>query len=492
MSSVDVPIKTSEPQSGRSLNNTLKILNKFALIDRNKYEADSSPEQDGDLLGDSIDVIRIHDIVQSSIIDFCRAEDQLSVWLYRAAALFCQSFSIALQQIKRTTNRGLIEDFQLFEIHGQKLLDHLQRQARKESTTSGWQATVQRSLTTIKLEIEKRTTSFTKFDMVRTSIFDRSSSSNSSAASWPAKANAQAMSESDLESIASIEDDIFSTASSVSTNLTVSSIRFNVIELIVSKFIEDQELSALYDEAIQRMTNERFVRNQRRLLKKFFLDLRPYTKTPIEQQAIRILRGKRERSSIAETIWSILNPSNKSRHAQMAALLAQKPDKQSQLDRLLAGDNSVDVINKEPDNVSEDSEGSDSEESGTGDEEDTYPNVEMATEFIIGGTPFKQYKYNLRGFLRLDASPARLQELVIAGDIVAITKLLSTRFEEVAQLEFDWLHELLDMGSSFEEMATLLIAGEQASPWIPLERPVSVSFLPSVDVSSNPAITIML
>jgi hypothetical protein len=285
-----------------------------------------------------------------------------------------------------------------------------------------------------------------------------------------------------------VEDDVFSSADSISTNSTVSSIRVTVIELIVGKFFEDEELCTLYEEAIKRMPNEKFVRNQRRLLKNFFLDLRPHTKTPIQEQAIRILRGRRERTSIAEEIWSIVNPSNASRHAQMANLLAQKPDKQSQLDRLLGahGNNAVEIVDNKPDASSEESEGSDSEESGFADEETKYPNVDIAMEFLVGGAPFKQYKLNLRAFLRLDAHPAKLHELVVAGDVVAVTKTLSARFDEVAQFEFDWLHELLDIGCSFEEMARLLIDGEQASPWVLLDRCISVTSLPSVGVSNSP------
>jgi hypothetical protein len=471
--SVDVPVKTRDPITGTTLNNTLKILNMFALVERNepKYPSD---EEAYDNVNDNVDIIRLHSVVQQFFVDTCAAENQISVWLSRASALFCQSFSIALQRINRATNAGLVEDFRSYEIHGQKLLDYLQRQARKDQIPSGWQGTLRRSLDSIKLEIEKRTGSLSEVDAFRVSIFDRTSSSNSSQA--PSTPGQVAQSNSDIESIATIEDDIFSAAGSFSTESTVSSIRFTVIELIVRKFIEDKELSTLYEEAIKRMPNDRFVRNQRRLLKKFFLDLRPYAKTPIQEQAIRILRGRRERTSIAEQIWAIINPSNPSRHAQMAALLAQKPDKQSQLDRLLGEYN---VEEHEQDDLSEESDNSDSVGS---DEETKYQNVDIATEFLVGGAPFEQYKLNLRSFLRLDASPTRLQELIITGNITAVTTLLSTRFDEVAQLEFDWMHELLDIGCSFEEIARLLIDSEQASPWVLLDRRISITSKPSVGV----------
>jgi hypothetical protein len=139
----------------------------------------------------------------------------------------------------------------------------------------------------------------------------------------------------DISSVASVEDDIFSTAGSTSTNSTVSSVRFTVIELIISKFVEDSELSYLYEEAVKRMGNARFVRNQRRLLKKFFLDLRAQTQNHLHEEAIRILRGRAERTSMAEQVWRFMNPSNPSLIADMAALKNQNPDKKMQLERLL-------------------------------------------------------------------------------------------------------------------------------------------------------------
>jgi hypothetical protein len=122
---------------------------------------------------------------------------------------------------------------------------------------------------------------------------------------------------------------------SASTNSTVSSVRFTVIELIISKFVEDSELSSLYAEAVKRMGNARFVRNQRRLLKKFFLDLRSRTQNLLQEEAIRILRGRAERTSMAEQVWRLMNPTNPSLIAGMAALKNQNPDKKMQLERLL-------------------------------------------------------------------------------------------------------------------------------------------------------------
>ena len=95
--------------------------------------------------------------------------------------------------------------------------------------------------------------------------------------------------------------------------------------------------------------------------------------------------------------------------------------------------------------------------------------------------PFKQYKSNPRSLLHLDASPKKLHELVVSADVAAITKLLSGHFDDVARLDFEWLHELLDIGCSFEEMARLLIDGENESPWILLDHRVSITSVPVIE-----------
>ncbi|RDL41517.1 uncharacterized protein BP5553_01496 [Venustampulla echinocandica] len=284
-----------------------------------------------------------------------------------------------------------------------------------------------------------------------------------------------AVSTSDIASVASVDEDIFSTAGSLSTNSTVSSIRLTAIDHLVGVFVADNELAPLYAQAAKRLGQERFVRNQRRLLKIYFLDLRSRTQSQLHEQAIRILRGRSERTSIAEQIWSIVSP-NKSKSADMKALLAQKPDKQIQLERLLGTQISDENIDEEAglatdSESSEESEKSDSEGSDFADKEAKYPNVALATDFLVGGPAFKQYVTNVRTFLRLEVGPSTLQEQVVKGDVKSATRLLQQHFHEVAIDEFNWLHELVDIGCEFEEMAKLLIDSEAGSPWILMSAP---------------------
>jgi hypothetical protein len=124
--------------------------------------------------------------------------------------------------------------------------------------------------------------------------------------------------DADIASVAPVYEDIFSTAGSLSTNSTVST-RVTAIDHIVSVFVADSELASLYAQAAKRLGQERFVRSQRRLLKKYFLDLRSRTQSQLHEQAIRILRGRSERTSIAEQIWIIISASDKSKRADMVS-----------------------------------------------------------------------------------------------------------------------------------------------------------------------------
>jgi hypothetical protein len=280
--------------------------------------------------------------------------------------------------------------------------------------------------------------------------------------------------QSDIESLPSINDDISSSSDTISSNSTVSSSHSTVVEVIVSRFIEDGELAGLYEDAMKRMDNARFVRNQKRLLKRLFLDLRAQARTPLQQQAIKILRGRAERITIAEHIWSTIRPSSPSKEPDMAASTTQKVDKKSQLERLLGPQTGTNTNIPEDDalsQASEESDGSNSESSNFA--ETKYPNVELATAFLVGGGPYKKYITNFRNFPHLDSGvwgPVTLHECVVKGDIGAVTKLLEEHFNDVAQLEFDWLHELLEIGCMCEEIARLLIDGENASPWILLDH----------------------
>jgi hypothetical protein len=194
LNALDVPVKTTEPISGRSLNNTFKILIMFALIDRNHHDisvhSSQSSKSSHDMLGDNVDVIRLHSVVQGFFFDTLAAAGTLPMWLDRAVRVFCCSYDMANERIKRKANAGLVEDYRLYEIHGNRLKEHLTRNLSKHLSheqrkiLEDAQQMLEPRLLAIKSEIDQRTPESSHFiaggrpDAFQTSIFDRTSSSS--------------------------------------------------------------------------------------------------------------------------------------------------------------------------------------------------------------------------------------------------------------------------------------------------------------------------
>ena len=200
---LDVPVKTTEPISGRSLNNTFKILIMFALIDRNHHDdsiqSSQTSKSSHDMLGENVDVIRLHSVVQGFFFDTLAAAGTLPMWLDRAVRVFCCSYDMANERITRKTNAGLVEDYRLYEIHGNRLKEHLVKNLSKhlsreaKSILEEAQQMLDPQLTAIKSEIERRTPDASdviaggKPDAFQTSIFDRTSSSSDTGPETPGR-----------------------------------------------------------------------------------------------------------------------------------------------------------------------------------------------------------------------------------------------------------------------------------------------------------------
>ncbi|KAF8859266.1 hypothetical protein BDZ45DRAFT_364195 [Acephala macrosclerotiorum] len=221
---LDVSVKAREPVTGQSLNNTFKILNTFALINRNEHDpphmhSSQSSKDSRDMLAENIDVIRLHSVVQAFFVDTLHAEGTLPVWLDRAVRVFCCSYDIANERIALKHNTGRVEDYRLYEIHGKKLQEHLTkynsrhiirgpiadanirpgitRRTSKHLTPEqkilmvDAQGMLSQRLLAIKVEIECRTTNESnviaggKSEALQASIFDRTSSSSDTGPETP-------------------------------------------------------------------------------------------------------------------------------------------------------------------------------------------------------------------------------------------------------------------------------------------------------------------
>lgn len=201
LKALDVPVKTTEPISGRSLNNTFKILITFALIDRNHHDdsihSSQSSKSSRDMLADNVDVIRLHSVVQGFFFDTLSAAGTLPMWLDRAIRVFCCSYDMANERITRKANAGLVEDYRLYEIHGNRLKEHLVKNLAKHLSQEQRaileyaQQMLEPRLVAIKSEIDRRTPQSShviaggKSDAFQTSIFDRTSSSSDTGPETP-------------------------------------------------------------------------------------------------------------------------------------------------------------------------------------------------------------------------------------------------------------------------------------------------------------------
>lgn len=197
---LDVPVKATEPVIGQHINNTFKILSQFALIDRNEInpvQSSQSSKASRDILIENIDVIRLHSVVQGFFVDTLTADRTLPVWLDRAIKVFCCAYDLANDRIMRRVDAGLVEDFRMFEVHGNKLLDHLAKFGAKHITPQHKEMLLQaqdilwKRLEAIRIEIERRTPESSqiivgnKAELFQTSVFDRTSSSSDTAPETP-------------------------------------------------------------------------------------------------------------------------------------------------------------------------------------------------------------------------------------------------------------------------------------------------------------------
>ncbi|EGZ69684.1 hypothetical protein NEUTE2DRAFT_132077 [Neurospora tetrasperma FGSC 2509] len=163
----DTPVKTCDASHRKTtLNNTLKVLIKFALIERTTESHDSitpltrsastvssrtSANRSLDTPGtnqhrnysdssDSLDLLRIHSVIQAFFIETLAEEKTAVAWIERAAAVWCRSFDEAHRRIEASKREGgggreafqgprvgVPDDYRRYCIHGQKLLQNIER-----------------------------------------------------------------------------------------------------------------------------------------------------------------------------------------------------------------------------------------------------------------------------------------------------------------------------------------------------------------------------
>jgi ankyrin repeat protein len=214
----------------------------------------------------------------------------------------------------------------------------------------------------------------------------------------------------DLQSVASVgtfSDSGFYSGSQISQALIMAA-----KEQLLEIFATDGELQVLYKESTQKISREKFIRNFKRLMRKYCLELKPRA-NPIEK-GIVIFLG-RQAIWFADEIYRAFKPVDVSLRNAMDGLAKQKPDKIRQLDKFLSqhmqgfpledmetqqirDDDGGENGNKSD---ASDSGGSDGDVSLDPDIEDPYfQGINLLKDFLVSGTPFQNLKENFRQFVR--------------------------------------------------------------------------------------------
>ncbi|KAK4192153.1 hypothetical protein QBC35DRAFT_373916, partial [Podospora australis] len=132
------PVRTRDAaHRSPSLNNTLRVLIAFALVERTQSD-DISPSSSSrsskrsfDKHADYLDLLRIHSVVQAFFIDTLHEKREVHFWLERATAIWCRSYDEADRKIHEDARIGLPDDYRRFAIHGEKLRTNFKRFGRR-------------------------------------------------------------------------------------------------------------------------------------------------------------------------------------------------------------------------------------------------------------------------------------------------------------------------------------------------------------------------
>ncbi|KAL1836391.1 hypothetical protein VTJ49DRAFT_5215 [Mycothermus thermophilus] len=186
------PVRTCDATHRKaSLNNTLKVLIAFALLERSESDdisptSSRSSRRSFDRQADYLDLLRIHSVVQAFFIETLQEKRELPFWLERAVHVWARSYDEADRRIREDPRVGLPDDYRRFAIHGEKLLQHLDRFQRRHPKLAGARALVEERLGKIRGRIEELSQAVQKHivdgsaEEHPASVFDRLSTSSQS------------------------------------------------------------------------------------------------------------------------------------------------------------------------------------------------------------------------------------------------------------------------------------------------------------------------
>ncbi|KAF5707994.1 serine threonine kinase [Fusarium mundagurra] len=199
----------------------------------------------------------------------------------------------------------------------------------------------------------------------------------------------------EIKSLVSPDDDIESLQSGT-TPLRAYQI---ASKLLVERFLDDDHLLDLYQQAVKRLDKTRFVNNHTILMKQYFLDLRATARSRAEEISVDFLRSRRERIRISSIIYDLVL--NQGEQVRGIFKMEIKEDQESILlvDRFLAAQEIYDHDHA----TGSDPESSDSSDDLPPEQEQTSQGeaskIEAVAIFMTAGSAFDSYKCHFDEFL---------------------------------------------------------------------------------------------
>ncbi|CAF3617579.1 unnamed protein product [Fusarium graminearum] len=211
-------------------------------------------------------------------------------------------------------------------------------------------------------------------------------------------------------------------------------------KLLVERFLKDDHLLDLYQEAVKRLDRKCFINNHTTLLKRYFLNLRAAVKSRTEEISVDFLRSRRERIRMSSVIYDLILKQGE--QVRQIVKMEIKDNQESILlvDRFLAKQEGYD----QEDTTYLDSESSDSSDESSSLQEQTSQGesskLEAVATFMTVGSAFESYKYNLDEFLHPRKRGDKDPSIILAE--TSPTALTTSQYARKIARGFSWLMKI--------------------------------------------------
>lgn len=181
-----VDVRATEGTGQPDIDNTIAILMRYALLERNEPDDKESMSSSRDSLNEPepIDMLKIHSVVQNFRCESLNAMGSLPQWLGYAVKLFSHSYHQADVRINLKPEPGRVSDYRYYETHGKWLWNHTLHYESRTQSLEHIRALLLPTLKMIGHEIRERESKSSQESLLhgvfQISIFDRTSSSSDS------------------------------------------------------------------------------------------------------------------------------------------------------------------------------------------------------------------------------------------------------------------------------------------------------------------------